>query len=71
LTIPKLAPNTLHMNKQTEKQSVYAILVIGISLTVLGLTIGQKLEPILYTFIPLGLILQITALIRIRKNRTS
>jgi len=59
------------MNKQKEKQLAFAILVIGMSLTVLGLTIGQKLEPILYTFIPLGLILQIIALIRIRKNRTS
>ena len=69
LTTHILITNMALMNKQNEKQSVYAILVIGISLIVLGLTIGQMLEPILYTFIPLGLILQSIALIRIRKMR--
>jgi len=59
------------MNKKVEKQTSYILLIIAMSMIVLGLTIGQIAEPILYTFIPIGLFLWIVAFIRIKKMKNS
>jgi len=59
------------MNKKVEKQTSYILLIIAMSMIVLGLTIGQIAEPILYTFIPIGLFLWIVAFIRIKKLKNS
>ncbi len=56
-------------SKKEEKKSVYAILLIGMSMIVLGLTIGQNLKPMLYIFIPSGLFFLILAFILVKKNK--